>query len=125
MGKRVAFLQDENSKRRLVVVLAEGEEALPPGRPKQPRSSSSSPAVVVDKLAAVLQRALRIDQSTATFYVQQAGCNVRAAIEKVRHAAGSAVTAQLAALRPLPFCLPEEAQQLAARCPLPTRPGAV
>jgi hypothetical protein len=71
----------------------------------------------VDKLAAVLQRALRIDQSTATFYVQQAGCNVRAAIEKVRHAAGSAVTAQLAALRPLPFCLPEEAQQLAARCP--------
>ena len=90
VGKRVAFLQDEHSQRRLVVVLAEGEEALPPGRPKQPRSSSSSPALVVDKLAAVLQRALRIDQSTAAFYVQQAGCDVRAAIEKVRRAAGPA-----------------------------------
>lgn len=31
----------------------------------------------------VLERALRIDSSTATFYVQQAGCDIRAAIEKV------------------------------------------
>jgi hypothetical protein len=124
-GRRVAFLQDENSKRRLVVVLAEGQEALPPGRPKQPRSRSS-PAVVVDKLAAVLQRALRIDQSTATFYVQQAGCDVRAAIEKVRCAAGPSVTGtaqQLTALRPA-FSLarrskavPRPCAQQRCRCP--------
>lgn len=31
----------------------------------------------------VLERALRIDSSTAAFYIEQAGCDVRVAIEKV------------------------------------------
>lgn len=87
-GQRVAFVHDSHSKRRLVVVLRAGEE-LPSSlmgcsssgsSPRQPPGSSQ--AFVVAKLAKVLERALRIDSSTAAFYVQQAGCDVRAAIEK-------------------------------------------
>ncbi|KAL4457904.1 hypothetical protein ABPG75_012769 [Micractinium tetrahymenae] len=87
-GQRVAFVHDSHSKRRLIVILREGEE-LPAaltgsssggGSPRH--APGSSQAFVVAKLAKVLERALRIDSSTAAFYVQQAGCDVRAAIEK-------------------------------------------
>ena len=58
----------------------------------QPDSSlqpQPQPACVVDKLAAAMQRALRIDAPTAAFYVSSAGCNLRAAMDKVRSVYGS------------------------------------
>lgn len=86
-SKRVAFVQDEHSKRRLIVLVEDGEELPAPlagrGAGGHRPHRGSDQAFVVEKLAAVLQRALRIDNPTATFYVQQARCDVRAAIEKV------------------------------------------
>lgn len=83
-GKRVAFVHDTHSKRRLIVLLADGEELpgmLANGSSPR-RAPGSSQAFVIAKLARVLERALHIDTHTATFYIEQAGCDVRVAIEK-------------------------------------------
>ena len=87
-GKRVAWLVDEHSRRRLIVI--EGPGGLPGvdggggGDGSAARRRGAPPGLVVEKLAAVLQRALRIDAETARFYVTSARCDVRAAMEKVR-----------------------------------------
>lgn len=56
-----------------------------PASVSMPRTGPSSRAqllVAPCHRRRVLERALRIDSSTAAFYVQQAGCDVRVAIEK-------------------------------------------
>lgn len=86
-GRRVAWCTDEHSRRRLIVI--EGERGLPPGLAGGPgsgarlRRAGQPQPYVVEKLAAVLQRALRIDPATAAFYVAEAKCDVRVAIERV------------------------------------------
>lgn len=109
-GRRVGWVCDEHSRRRLVVILADGQElpatASGSGGGRQPRRGSGQPFVVA-KLAEVLQRALKLDAETATYYVQQADCDVRAAIERVSRA--WAQTAQreggrLAARLQMPAC---------------------
>lgn len=73
-GQRVAFLHDENSSRRMVVVCRDGEPL--PGQLSgsgSGRQAGRNHDFVVAKLAAMLQRALRIDQPTAAYYVSQVG----------------------------------------------------
>ncbi|EFN56056.1 hypothetical protein CHLNCDRAFT_52157 [Chlorella variabilis] len=82
-GQRVAFLHDENSSRRMVVVCRDGEPL--PGQLSgsgSGRQAGRNHDFVVAKLAAMLQRALRIDQPTAAYYVSQANCDIRQAIAK-------------------------------------------
>lgn len=86
-GKRVAWMVDEHSRRRLIVI--EGPGGLPGeaggggGGGSTARRRGEPPGLVVDKLTGVLQRALRIDAETARFYVTSARCDLRVAMDKV------------------------------------------
>ena len=108
-GRRAAFVRDPHTQRRFVLLLGDGEQlpsqlcggggncgggkGITPSAPCASQQDSSQhqkqkqpqprPACVVDKLAAAMQRALRIDAPTAAFYVSSAGCDLRAAMDKV------------------------------------------